>query len=175
MQAEAIECAENESGSLCSITGPSRHFEELFQSAITKAEVIVTFLALLGLMKLNQVIVRQSDLLGDIVIERCDNSAVAALEAAEVGADYQDAKAKTSQAAKTLHFLHFDFRCRAFDVRCSKPVYPGAFIDFSFIPTSACSKTPHARNSISVVTGLPTSPSEKSPHLRQSRIFLSIN
>ena len=68
---------------------PSRHFEELLQSAITKAEVIVTFLALLGLMKRNPFIVRQSDLLGDIVIERRDNSAVAALEAAEVGADYQ--------------------------------------------------------------------------------------
>ena len=39
-------------------------------------------------MKLNPFIVRQSDLLGDIVIERRDNSAVAALEAAEVGADY---------------------------------------------------------------------------------------
>ena len=50
--------------------------------------MIVTFLALLELMKLNQFIVRQSDLLGDIVIERRDNSAVAALEAAEVEADY---------------------------------------------------------------------------------------
>ncbi len=69
--------------------GESRRFEELFQSATTKAEVIVTFLALLELMKLNQFVVRQSDLLGDIVIERRDNSAVAALEAAEVGADYQ--------------------------------------------------------------------------------------
>ena len=35
-------------------------------------------------MKLNQFIIRQSDLLGDIVIERRDNSAVAALEAAEL-------------------------------------------------------------------------------------------
>ncbi len=50
--------------------GESRRFEELFQSATTKAEVIVTFLALLELMKLNQFVVRQSDLLGDIVIER---------------------------------------------------------------------------------------------------------
>ena len=36
----------------------------------TKAEVIVTFLALLELMKLNQFVVRQSHLLGDIEIER---------------------------------------------------------------------------------------------------------
>jgi segregation and condensation protein A len=60
----------------------------LFQSATTKAEVIVTFLALLELMKLNQFVVRQNELLGDIVIERRDNQSVAALEAAEVGADY---------------------------------------------------------------------------------------
>ena len=61
----------------------------MFESATTKAEVIVTFLALLELMKLNQFIVRQSELLGDIVIERRNTSAVAALEAAEVGADYE--------------------------------------------------------------------------------------
>ena len=67
--------------------GESRRFEELFQSATTKAEVIVTFLALLELMKLNQFVVRQSDLLGDIVIERRSINAVAALEAAETGAD----------------------------------------------------------------------------------------
>ena len=69
--------------------GESRRFEELFQTATTKAEVIVTFLALLELMKLNQFVVRQSELLGDIVIERRDNQSVAALEAAEAGADYQ--------------------------------------------------------------------------------------
>ena len=66
--------------------GESRRFEELFESATTKAEVIVTFLALLELMKLNQFVVRQSDLLGDIVIERRSHS-VAALETAEVAAD----------------------------------------------------------------------------------------
>ncbi len=63
------------------IPGQARRFEELFQTATTKAEVIVTFLALLELMKLNQFVVRQSDLLGEIVIERRDNSAVHALEA----------------------------------------------------------------------------------------------
>ena len=67
--------------------GEARRFEELFQSATTKAEVIVTFIALLELMKLNQFVVRQHDLLGDIVIERRDNQSAAALEAAEVGAD----------------------------------------------------------------------------------------
>lgn len=50
--------------------GQSRRFNELFETATTKAEVIVTFLALLELMKLNQFIVRQNELLGDIVIER---------------------------------------------------------------------------------------------------------
>ncbi len=52
--------------------GDSRNFEELFQSATTKAEVIVTFLALLELMKLNQFVVRQNSLLGSITIERRD-------------------------------------------------------------------------------------------------------
>jgi segregation and condensation protein A len=51
-------------------TGVSCRFDELFQSATTKTEVIVTFLALLELMKLNQFVVRQTNLLGNIVIER---------------------------------------------------------------------------------------------------------
>ena len=55
--------------------GEVRRFEELFQTATTKAEVIVTFLALLELMKLNQFVVRQNDLLGDIVIERRSGNA----------------------------------------------------------------------------------------------------
>ena len=63
--------------------GEARRFDELFQSATTKAEVIVTFLALLELMKLNQFIVRQSDLLGDIVIERRGIHAMVAMETAE--------------------------------------------------------------------------------------------
>jgi segregation and condensation protein A len=50
--------------------GQSMAFESLFEEATTKAEVIVTFLALLELMKLNQFVVRQSDLLGSISIER---------------------------------------------------------------------------------------------------------
>ena len=47
----------------------------------------MTFLALLELMKLNQFVVRQSELLGEIVIERRSLQAVAALEAVETGAD----------------------------------------------------------------------------------------
>lgn len=52
------------------LPGDFRRFDELFESATTKAEVIVTFLALLELMKLNQFVVRQNELLGEIVIER---------------------------------------------------------------------------------------------------------
>lgn len=68
--------------------GESRRFDELFQTATTKAEVIVTFLALLELMKLNQFVVCQNELLGDIVIERRSVQSASALEAAELGADY---------------------------------------------------------------------------------------
>ncbi len=50
--------------------GHSVRFEEFFQAASSKSEVIVTFLALLELMKLNQFVVRQNQLLGDIVVER---------------------------------------------------------------------------------------------------------
>ena len=53
--------------------GESSIFERLFDGATTKAEVIVTFLALLELMKLNQFVVRQSHLLGEIEIERRGN------------------------------------------------------------------------------------------------------
>ena len=63
--------------------GESRRFDELFQSATTKAEVIVTFLALLELMKLNQFLVRQNELLGEIVIERRDIHASAVQETAD--------------------------------------------------------------------------------------------
>lgn len=69
------------------VPGESRRFDELFEDATTKAEVIVTFLAMLELMKLNQFVVRQNHLLGDIVIERRTVSAVAALEAEQVEAE----------------------------------------------------------------------------------------
>ncbi len=45
-------------------------FENLFQDASTKSEVIVTFLAVLELMKLNQFVIRQEALLGKIHIQR---------------------------------------------------------------------------------------------------------
>ena len=67
--------------------GEERRFDGLFATATTKSEVIVTFLAMLELMKLNQFVVRQSQLLGDIVIERRSIQALAAIEAAEAGAD----------------------------------------------------------------------------------------
>jgi segregation and condensation protein A len=50
--------------------GQSMNFKSLFASATTKAEVIVTFLAVLELMKLNQFRVVQDQILGDIDIER---------------------------------------------------------------------------------------------------------
>lgn len=70
--------------------GQALGFDTLFASATTKAEVIVTFLAVLELMKLNQFVVRQNDLLGEITVERRTNQMVAALEAAETAADLED-------------------------------------------------------------------------------------
>ena len=61
--------------------GEIKSFDTLFQSASTKAEVIVTFLALLELMKLNQFIVRQNSLLGAIAIERRTHNPMAELQA----------------------------------------------------------------------------------------------
>ncbi len=66
--------------------GESRRFDTLFASASTKSEVIVTFLAMLELMKLNQFVVRQSDLLGEIVIERRTIQALASIEEEEAAA-----------------------------------------------------------------------------------------
>lgn len=50
--------------------GQNMSFQSLFASATTKTEVIVTFLAVLELMKLNQLVVWQDQILGDIEIER---------------------------------------------------------------------------------------------------------
>lgn len=52
------------------LPGETMRFEALFDQATTKAEVIVTFLALLELMKLNQFLIRQSGILGEIEVER---------------------------------------------------------------------------------------------------------
>ncbi|MFT7172837.1 MAG: segregation and condensation protein A, partial [Paracoccaceae bacterium] len=48
----------------------SMSLQELFKQASSKIEVIVTFLALLELMKMNQFRARQTGLLGKIEIER---------------------------------------------------------------------------------------------------------
>lgn len=50
--------------------GESMLLHVLFQEASSKVEVIVTFLAVLELMKMNQFRARQSELLGEIEIER---------------------------------------------------------------------------------------------------------
>lgn len=50
--------------------GQSMKLQTLFQDATSKVEVIVTFLALLELMKMNQFRARQSEILGEIEIER---------------------------------------------------------------------------------------------------------
>ena len=50
--------------------GRATPFQSLFESASTKSEVIVTFLAVLELMKMNQFRVRQDNLLGEIELER---------------------------------------------------------------------------------------------------------
>jgi len=50
--------------------GASIKFASLFDGATSKGELIVTFLALLELMKLNHFRVRQSEMLGEIELER---------------------------------------------------------------------------------------------------------
>ncbi|MFK5923838.1 MAG: segregation/condensation protein A [Verrucomicrobiota bacterium] len=53
--------------------GGSIQFSTMFEDATTKAEVIVTFLAMLELMKLNHFTVRQDGRLGDIELHRNEN------------------------------------------------------------------------------------------------------
>lgn len=55
--------------------GDSASFETLFEDAATKAEVIVTFLAVLELMKMNQFVIRQRGTFGEIELERRANAA----------------------------------------------------------------------------------------------------
>lgn len=50
--------------------GSSVQFTSLFKEASSKAEVIVTFLAVLELMKMNQFRIRQDHILGEIEVER---------------------------------------------------------------------------------------------------------
>jgi len=52
------------------VSGQSVPFSALFETAATKGEVIVTFLALLELMKLNHFRIRQDSELGEIELTR---------------------------------------------------------------------------------------------------------
>ncbi len=54
--------------------GGSLLFSLIFEQANSKGEVIVTFLAVLELMKMNQFRVRQDAILGDIEIHRVENT-----------------------------------------------------------------------------------------------------
>ena len=51
--------------------GRRMKFQEMFSGAISKGEVVVTFLALLELIRLKEFRVSQQRTLGDIEIERC--------------------------------------------------------------------------------------------------------
>lgn len=51
-------------------SGGSVQFSSLFDQATSKGEVIVTFLAVLELMKMNQFRIRQDHILGEIEVER---------------------------------------------------------------------------------------------------------
>jgi len=63
--------------------GSSTSFEGLFAEAATRAEVIVTFLALLELMKMNQFTVEQSGSFGELLLARRDSGHSAPPEPAE--------------------------------------------------------------------------------------------
>lgn len=52
------------------VIGSRVRFDTLFSSAASRVEVIVTFLAMLELMKLNHLMVEQEQMLGDIVVIR---------------------------------------------------------------------------------------------------------
>ncbi|WP_081886307.1 segregation/condensation protein A [Haloferula sp. BvORR071] len=65
------------------VPGQAAKFDSLFETATTKAEVIVTFLAVLELMKMNQFVIRQAFLLGEIEIERRLHTAPAHVDEGE--------------------------------------------------------------------------------------------
>jgi segregation and condensation protein A len=65
--------------------GESAPFDQLFASAVSKPEVIVTFLAVLELMKMNQFMIRQRGVFGEIELERRNNAA--SIEAHEITVD----------------------------------------------------------------------------------------
>ena len=65
--------------------GQSARFDSLFDDAASKPEVIVTFLAVLELMKMNQFVLRQGSVFGEIEIERRNNAA--AIDTLEITSD----------------------------------------------------------------------------------------
>ena len=69
--------------------GQAARFDSLFEDAATKAEVIVTFLAVLELMKMNQFVIRQTGVFGEIDIERRASGATTAAEALEAFTEAQ--------------------------------------------------------------------------------------
>ncbi|AOT68129.1 segregation and condensation protein A [Geosporobacter ferrireducens] len=52
------------------MTKISVRFDELFEDAMNKREIIATFIALLELMKLNFLVVQQSNIFGEILVKR---------------------------------------------------------------------------------------------------------
>lgn len=66
--------------------GQAAHFDSLFEDAVTKAEVIVTFLAVLELMKMNQFVIRQRGTFGEIELERRAHTAPP--EEIEISSDF---------------------------------------------------------------------------------------
>jgi segregation and condensation protein A len=46
------------------------HFKDLFRNAKNKVEVITTFLALLELIRVKEILVMQSKVFGDIVVQK---------------------------------------------------------------------------------------------------------
>ena len=54
--------------------GGKVRFETLFSDAASRVEVIVTFLALLELMKLNQLMIEQEQMLGEIIVIRASGN-----------------------------------------------------------------------------------------------------
>lgn len=60
---------------------PVLNFKEIFQKARSKMELIATFLALLELIRLKEVVVRQKQLFGEIEVVRNENNASSKLKA----------------------------------------------------------------------------------------------
>jgi segregation and condensation protein A len=64
------------------VTRPRLKFSDLFSSAMSRTEVVVTFLALLELIRLKQLVALQSEAFGEIEIGRNETPALAAAEPA---------------------------------------------------------------------------------------------